>query len=148
MLQNFHQLWNEINAFQRCKNYWNRNKIDVIMKMWKHENLKKIKNLRVWQNSRKLNYFANVFINQKTQFSKKKIELNFKFFLIFYIYAIFASQHMMNIEINQIMKSIKRFQTFQNWIKSMIWCKKYCTLKFFVHQIQRNEIFVFRFRRI
>ena len=47
--------------------------------MKKHENLKKIKNLKIWQNSRKLNYFANVFINEKIQFLKNKIVTVIKF---------------------------------------------------------------------
>ena len=52
-----------------------------------------------------------------------------------------APQHMIKIEINQIMKLDKRFPTLQKWVKSKAWCKRYCTLKFFVHQIQRNEMF-------
>ena len=107
----------------------------------KLKSLKKIKILRAWQNSRKLNYFANVFINQNIRFSKRKIDLNVKKILIFYNYAIFASQHMIKIKINEIMKFIKRFSTLQKWVKSKTYCKKYCTLKFFAHQIQRNEMF-------
>ena len=52
-----------------------------------------------------------------------------------------ASQHMIKIKLNQIMKFIKRFSTLQKWVKSKTYCKKYCTLKFFAHQIQRNEMF-------
>ena len=52
-----------------------------------------------------------------------------------------ASPRMIKIKINQIMKLEKRFSTLQKWIKSKAWCKKYCTLKFFAHQIQRNEMF-------
>ena len=80
-------------------------------------------------------------INVNSRFSKRKIDLNFKKILIFYNYATFASQHMIKIEINQIMKFDKRFSTFQKWVKSKALCKRYCTLKFFAHQIQRNEMF-------
>ena len=80
-------------------------------------------------------------INVNSRFSKKKIELNFKKTLILYNYVFFASQHMIKIEINQIMKFDKRFSTLQKWVKSKAWCKKYCTLKFFAHQIQRNKMF-------
>ena len=80
-------------------------------------------------------------INVNSRFSKRKIDLNFKKILIFYNYALFASQQMIKIEINQIMKLDKRFSTLQKWVKSKAWCKRYCTLKFFAHQIQRNEMF-------
>ena len=52
-----------------------------------------------------------------------------------------ASSRMIKIEISQIMKFEKRFSTLQKWVKSKTWCKRYCTLKFFAHQIQRNEMF-------
>ena len=52
-----------------------------------------------------------------------------------------ASQHMIKIKISQIMKLDRRFPTLQKWVKSKAWCKRYCTLKFFAHQIQRNEMF-------
>ena len=147
LLHDLQQLWNEINAFQRCKNYWNRSRIDAIMKLWKHENLKKVKNLRTWQSSWAKNYFANVSINHKFEFSKKKIFTAIKTTvkIIFNLERcscyFHASQHMIKIEINQIMKLDKRFSTLQKWVKSKTWCKKYCTLKFFAHQIQRNEMF-------
>ena len=60
---------------------------------------------------------------------------------IFYSCYLNASQHMIKIKINQIMKLIKRFSTLQKWMWSRTYCKKYCTLKFFAHQIQRNEMF-------
>ena len=80
-------------------------------------------------------------INVNSRFSKRKIDLNFKKILIIYNYAHFASSRMIKIEISQIMKLDKRFSTLQKWVKSKTWCKKYCTLKFFAHQIQRNEMF-------
>ena len=58
-------------------------------------------------------------------------------------YYLDASQHMINIEISQIMKLVKRFQTLQKWVKSKAYCRRYCTLKFIAHQIQRKMFFVF-----
>ena len=57
-----------------------------------------------------------------------------------------ASQHMIKIEINQIMKLSKRFSTLQKWVKSKAYYRRYCTLKFFAHQIQRNEMFLSKLR--
>ena len=81
---------------------------------------------------------SNDFINQNIRFSKRKVDLNFKKILIFYNYVHFATQYMIKIEISQIMKLDKRFPTLQKWVKSKAWCKRYCTLKFFAHQIQRT----------
>ena len=58
----------------------------------------------------------------------------------------YAPQRIINIEISRIMKLIKRFPTLQEWVKSIHKCKSYCTLKFYLYQVQWNEC-VFRFRR-
>ena len=122
------------------------------MKLWKLEIRQNFCNLTKFTKSFRCSHCWIIEIDQcKFTIFKKKIEFNFKIFLIFYNYAIFASQHMIKIKINQIMKLIKRFSTLQKWIKSKTYCKKYCALKFFTHQIQRNKmffVFVFRFRRI
>ena len=145
MLHDFHQLWNEINAFQRCKNYWNRSKIDVVMKMWKHENLKKIKNLRAWQSSRKLNYFANVFINQKIQFSKKKnrIELqkNFNFLHLcdFCIATCDKYRNKSNYEVHQALFNVVKMNRIENVLQKIL-CVE------FFHTSDLTKWNVFRFR--
>ena len=58
-----------------------------------------------------------------------------------------ASQRMINIEIGRIMKLIKRSSTLQKWLKSIYWRKSYCTLKFYLHQIQWKKVGVLRLRR-
>ena len=79
----------------------------------------------------------SIFKKKDYHCSQDHLEKNLKFCS----YNTLAPQHMIKIEINQIMKFDKRFSTLQKRVKSKTYCKKYCTLKFFAHQIQRNEMF-------
>ena len=45
------------------------------------------------------------------------------------------------------MKLIKHFLTLQKWVNSKEYCKRYCTLKFYLHQIQWKKVSVLRLRR-
>ena len=79
----------------------------------------------------------SIFKEKSYHCNQDHLEKNLKFCS----YNTLASQHMIKIEINQIMKFDKRFSTLQKRVKLKAYCKRYCSLKFFAHQIQRNEMF-------
>ena len=114
------------------------------MKTWEVEKSQEFENLTKFMN-RDLSRECidqskySTFKEKNYHCSQNHFEKNFKFCS----YNTLASQHMIKIEINQIMKFDKRFSTLQKWMKSKAYCRKYRTLKFFAHQIQRNEMFFF-----